>query len=320
MIGGIDAVGSNLKFLRLKIIGFGAKAIKECFPLFVRTWYVVPEPLGNVLVEDCTMSDPAHDNTDGVTCFDVTPFAGFPMTNTMVRRCSVSGLRPYFTFSQGYYAVNVQNSVASECSKAVYFEPEFGSTEIDTPVLIRSNRFINVQRAVYFFSHASTVFDSITILNNEMVLTPGNAAGFSACDVCESGPSGTMTNVTALNNVIRYADWAPHPEYNEPGLYYSDIQNAVFGNNVVALGSADALRLRQCTAGYIPAKIQKETCDTPEMVLAPASFPPCLDTLPPGYRRVWFNNRDLQGNLLKVRYADNTNPNSTGFASQQQWP
>jgi len=56
------------------------------------------------------------------------------------------------------------------------------------------------------------------------------------------------------------------------------------------------------------------------IILAPVGYPPCLDVLPPGYRRARFNNRDLQGNLRNVRYLGSTNPNSTGLASQQQWP
>ena len=124
--------------------------------------------------------------------------------------------------------------------------------------------------------------------------------------------------MTVLNNIIRYADWASHPAYTDGGLYYSDIQQAVFGNNVVALGTASALRVRWCPSGFIPSPEPVEDCDHPLLVPPlPASYPPCLDTLRPGYRRAWFDNRDFSGTLLPVRFSNN---NVEGLASQQQFP
>jgi hypothetical protein len=150
-----------------------------------------------------------------------------------------------------------------------------------------------------------------------MILTTGGYWGFAACDSCSPGPSGTISNVVALNNIVRFADWSPRPTSTAGGFYCTHIHNAVFGNNLVALGTAGALRLRSCPSGSIAPPKPSKLCDGDIPVVPPSTLPPCLDLLPSGYRRAWFNNRDLLNTPLKVRYW---NTNSDGFASQQQWP
>jgi hypothetical protein len=60
-----------------------------------------------------------------------------------------------------------------------------------------------------------------------------------------------------------------------------------------------------------------EDCDHPNITLpGPSVIPPCLDVLPAGYRRAWFNNRDLSGQLLPVRFLNSGNE---VLAGQQQW-
>ncbi len=148
----------------------------------------------------------------------------------------------------------------------------------------------------------------------------GGGWGLAACDVCFGGPSGSITNLTALNNIVRYSDWTTRPANSDGGFFYSDIHHAVFGNNLVSIGTPNPLRVRQCPAGLIPPPPQTESCDTSGPGLPQVSDPVyslCLDFLPPGYGRAWFNNRDLQGTLLKVRIYQT---NSDVFASQQQWP
>jgi hypothetical protein len=119
-----------------------------------------------------------------------------------------------------------------------------------------------------------------------------------------------------LNNVIRYADWrVPTSSAVKGGILYSDISHSVVGNNVIALGTDNALRVRQFPAGVIfpPA----EDCDY--MATPPGgglSYPSSLDVLPSGYRRAWFNNRELSGTLIDVRFWFY---DVNGYASQQQW-
>jgi len=186
------------------------------------------------------------------------------------------------------------------------------------PVLLRSNQYINVDSGVFMLSFPSARFDSLTCLNNEVMLTGMNRSGFSACDVCATGPSATITNFTALNNIVRYAGWALRPGSSDHGLLYSDMRHAVFGNNVIALGNLYALRVRHFPAGLILPPQPAEDCDRPASPPTdPPSYPPSLDILLPNYKRAWFNNRDLSGTLLEVRFW---NSGIDGLASQQQWP
>ena len=320
MIGAIDAVGSNFKFTGLKIIGFGTKATRECFVLGVQApppWYPSAN-FGNVLVENCIFTQPATHNTDGITTVDVVGFPPHGLTNAVIRGCTIAGLSPYFPVSQGFTAVHVENCLVSDCRTAVYFEPNPGWINNVGPVLLRSNLFLNVGSGVSMLFYPSAQFGSVTLLGNEIVLAGGVGAGFAACDTCGGGPSGSITNVTALRNIVRYADWSLRPDYLDVGFQSSDFHNAVFGDNLVVLGTRDPLRIRPCPAGLITSPSGVEACD---FVIPPPppppTYSPCLDVLPPDYRRAWLNNRDLQGNLLSVRYA---NTNGVGLASQQQWP
>jgi hypothetical protein len=318
-ITAMAVMGNNMKFKDLKIVGFGTKALRECFPMYLGMFEEAAGPAhrGNVLVEDCIFVQPATNNADGLTtlaCFAAPPNT---LTNAIIRRCTVSGMKPYFLYSQGFAGNQIENCLVENCSKAVYFEPD-GFVDDVGPVLIRSNRFINVTSGVYLTMHPGTRFDSITCLNNEIVLDGGTGWGLAACDTCDPGPSASITNVTALNNIIRYADWAPRPLSIDGGILYSDIQHAVFGNNLVILGNKQLLRLRHCPSGLILPPPPTEDCDG-QIFVPPgeATRPPCLDALLPGYRRAWFNNRNLSGELLPIRFLNNS---VDGFASQQQWP
>jgi len=322
-VGAVNVVGNNLKFAHLGVVGFGTKAVTECFPLGARTpppWESGPAWFGNILVEDCVFMKPASNNTDGLTTVVVTSFPPRSLTNATVRRCTVADVKPYFTYSHGFSAIHIENCVVTNCGEAVYFEPEAGFDDNVGPVLVRSNKFVNVDNGVYLLFHPAAAFDSLACLDNEIVLNGRGGWGFQACDTCAGGPSGSITNLTALNNIVRYPDWSPRPASSDGGLFYSDIHHAVFGNNIVSIGTPNPLRVRQCPAGLIPPPPQTETCDSVAPGFPPPSNPVyslCLDVLPTGYRRAWFNNLDLQGTLLKVRIY---NTNSDGFASQQQWP
>jgi hypothetical protein len=184
-------------------------------------------------------------------------------------------------------------------------------------ILIRSNQFINVTQGIFLLHHARSYFDSLTVLNNEIVLEDFGVYGVAACDTCAAGPAGSITNLTCLNNLIRYQDWTTPPWRPGGGLLYSDMQHAVLGNNLVVLDPTRALRVRQCPSGSIPPELPPEDCDHPNTEPpGPPTYPPCVDTLRPGYRRAWFNNRDLSGQLLPVRFSTS---GVDGSASQQQW-
>jgi hypothetical protein len=324
--GAVTAVfvfGNNMRFAGLKVIGFGTKALRECFPLIVIVPLpspTSPVPLGNVLVEDCLLTQPATNNSDGISAIDI----GGPGTaspyNSVIRRCVVAGVQSYFSYSHAFGAHLIENCIADDCQVGVYFEPDPNNPDSVGPVIIRSNLFNNVERGISADFHANGRLDSIICIGNEMVLTGTGPRewGFGACDTCDVGPTGSITNVTALNNIIRYADWAPRPAAPDAGLVYSDIHHAVFGNNLIALGNANSLRLRQDPAGYIPAPTVPEDCDHPGFVPpGPPSYAPSVDTLLPGYRRAWYNNRDLSGSLLPVlHYSFGVD----GPALQQQWP
>jgi hypothetical protein len=316
----INVAGNNLKLTHLKVIGFGTRAGRECFPIFLT--YLgqggPPNYLGNVLVEDCVISDPAPGNTDGLSAIDMVPAPPDRLTNAVVRRCAVRGLKREFTYSNGIAASVVEHCVVEDCKIGVYFEPEVANLDDFGSILIRSNQFLNVTHGVYLLHHARSYFDSLTVLRNEIVLDGIGGYGVSACDTCAVGPAGTITNLTCLNNIVRYQDWSMPSWLYGGGLMYSDMQHAVLGNNLIVLDSGRALRVRQCPSGFIPPEIPPEDCDHPSTTPPdPPTYPPCLDVLRPGYRRAWFNNRDLSGQLLPVRFA---NSGLDGLALQQQWP
>jgi hypothetical protein len=318
MIGALYAAGNNLKFTDLKVVGFGTKAGRECFPMFLSLGGGPAVHFGNIVVENCTFAEPATNNTDGVIALSLTALPPHTVTNAIIRGCAVTGLKRHFNASVGFCAVDIRDSLVSDCGGGVYFEPFPSDGDDLGPVLIRSNRFINVDHGVHVLSHPGGQFDSITCLGNEIVLTGAGGWGISSCDVCGVGPSGSITNVTALNNIIRYADWQPRPGSQEGGFLYSDIQHAVIGNNIIALGTANTFRVRECPAGVIIPPLPTEDCEG-HVTLPPfgTGYPPCLDILRPGYRRAWFNNRGAAGPLLDVRFW---NRGVEGLFSQQQWP
>jgi Concanavalin A-like lectin/glucanases superfamily len=318
MVGALNVRGSNLKFRHLKITGFGTTAGRECFVLGVVPQGSPQQPMhvGNVLVEDCHFKDPAPYNPEMVSTLVVIPVAPSTLTNALVRRCAVTGMRNHFFNSQGIQSIRAEECLVENCHMACYYEPT--RTDNYGPILIRSNRFVNVTHGIYVGSHADSRLDSFTVMDNEFVLSGFTGTAFAVCDTCHAGPSATITNVTLLNNLIRYTDWTSRPYAQDGGLSYTDMRHAVLGNNVVALGTTSSFRVRQCPGGIIYPPVQTEDCDLPgPFPPGPTTFPPCVDELLPGYRRAWFNNRDLSGNLLGARIF---RYGTDGPATGQQWP
>lgn len=319
MLAAAAVEGNNMKLSDLQIIGFGTKAGRECFPLYIfaNTTGTAPAHLGNVLVQDCIFHSPATNNTDGVTIVVCAAQAPNTVTNALIRRCVVRDLKPYFTYSQGFTANRIEHCTVQNCHKAVYFEPDPAVADNLGPVLVLSNQFVYVNQGIYLSSHPGAQFDSLTCLGNEIILTSGLATGIGSCDVCSPGPSGTIRALIAVNNIVRFPDWTSTQYGSSVGVFYTDIQHGVFVNNVVALASSSGLRVRQCPAGVIYPPPPKEDCDGVIQVSSGnVTYPACLDTLPPGYRRAWSNNRDLSGSLLDVRFSSY---GVDGMASQQQW-
>lgn len=319
MLGAVDVIGNNLKFTRLKVIGFGTKAGRECFALFAVNRQVSPK-VGNIIVEDCLFTDPATNNSvaEGITCVSLFGKSG-SVTNNTIRRCTVRGLWPRFPLGgQGFRANIIENCVAENCEQAVYFEPDFVIDYLG-PVTIRSNRFLNVAGGVLLRFHPARQFGAMTISDNEIALRAGaRGGGFAAADIFSPGLSASITNVTMYRNVIRYSDWVPRPTENEVGIHHSDIQNAVFVNNFITLGTVLSLRIRPCPLGGPLVRPPIERCfPFPPEDQPSEDAPPCLDILPSGYRRVWLNNRDLSGNLINVWYLYN---GVDRLAAQQQPP
>jgi hypothetical protein len=319
MVGAINVPGSNLKFTNLRVIGFGTKAGRECFP--AGTLYSGPSvpalALGNVLFEDCVFSDPAIHNRDGLTTLLAAHLPAHRLTNAIVRRCRVSGVKSLFTYSHAFVAVHTEFSEAEDCQVGVYWEPELPYDDIG-PFLVQSNRFTDVTYGVYFLTHPNSHYGALTILGNDIALDLRESWGFLSCDTCDAGIPGVLTNITILNNVIRYGDWGT-ALHRGGGLQASEFQHAIFGNNVVVMDPSQGLRLRQCPSGFLPTPPPQEDCDHAPFFPPPPNpnYPPCLDVLPPGYQRAWFNNRDLTGALLPVRWY---HANAEGLATQQQYP
>jgi hypothetical protein len=319
MVGALDLAGNNLRFQDLRVIGFGTKATRECFPLGIYShWSGQPKHLGNVVVEDCVFTDPAPSSPDGITTVLVAGAPPDSLTNAVVRRCTVEGLKNHFTYSQAFTATHVENCLVTDCQRAIYFEPNPGIWDnIGEPVLIRSNRFMNVDNGVHMLLYPAAHFDSLTLYGNEMILSGAAGWGFGECDTCLGGESGSLTNLTALNNIVRYADWVQRPERIDGGLAYANVRNAVFGNNILGLGTTSSLRVRQYPSGLIAEPIETEDCDHPGPFPAGGTrYPASLNSLLPGYRRAWFGNRNLSGTNLEIRFS---NFGLDGPALEQQW-
>ena len=317
MVTAVGVYGNNLKFTRLNIIGFGTRSGKECFVMGLGMAFdASPRILGNVLVEDCRFSSPALNNGDGVTALVLLANLPSRYTNAVVRRCTFDDLK-VFPYSHALSTMHAENCIVTDCDVAVYYEPdglEFGVVE---PSLFRSNRFINVNSGIYLNFHPGAQLDSMICMGNEIVLSAANGWGFASCDVCGVGPGGSITNLTLLNNLVRYRDWSPHPEWRDGGILYSDMQHATFGNNVIMLGTFNELRVRHCPSGLIVPPELPDDCDFPVLPPPPPNtYPPCVDSLLPGYVRSWYNNRSLTGELLPVRHL---NFGIEGLALQQQW-
>lgn len=318
-ISAISVAGNNIKVTGVKIVGFATKPGAECFPINLSPHFRAPNYaiIGNVLVEDCIVSDPAPGNKDGVSAIVVV--AGWPnvLTNAVLRRCTVTGLRSQFSYSHGIGAETVEQCFVSDCDIGSYWECMPGVSDYGH-VTIRSNRFVNVTHGIYVLMHPGTQSGAMDCINNEIVLSgSGGGWGIASCDVCGPGPSGNIAGLTALGNVIRYADWQLRPTARDGGIHYSDIRHAVIGNNIVALAKGNELRVRLCPAGQIYPPKEPDNCDErPVNPPAPPTSASCLDNLLPGYRRAWFNNRDPAGGLLEVFILRD---GVEMFAAEQQW-
>jgi hypothetical protein len=317
----IAVYGNNLKFTHLRMVGFGTRSGKECFVMYCAVPFYpippIPRELGNVIIEDCAFAAPALNNTDGITALVLLANLPFRYTNAAVRRCTFDDLK-VFPYSHAASTLHLENCIVRDADVAIYYEPDGHQFAVTEPAFFSSNQFINVNYGLYVNSHPGAQVDSLTCIGNEVVLSGILGWGFAACDACAIGPNGSITNLTLLNNVVRYADWAAHPGRNDGGILYSDIHRATFGNNVIALGTFNDFRVRHCPLGLIIPAEPPDDCDYPELPIpGPNTTPPCVDTLRPGYRRSWYNNRGLSGDLLPLRFQNN---GIDGLATQQQWP
>src|SRR2546430_2366297 len=100
------------------------------------------------------------------------------LTNAIIRRCTVAGVNSYFRYSHAFTASQVENCLVSDCQGAVYFEPNPAWGDNNGPVLIRSNLFLHVDYGIALVFSSAAHVDSLTCLNNEMVLTGAGGWGF----------------------------------------------------------------------------------------------------------------------------------------------
>ena len=318
-VSAVQVFGSNIKLTNLRVIGFGTTLGRECFPVSstLRNWPTLPKQSGNILFEDCVISDSAPSNPDGLSAINISAQAPATVTNAVIRRCTVTGLRSKFTYSNGAGAPLVEFCNFEDIKVGVYVEPDAGNIDDVGEMVIRSNRFEKVDFGFYLLSHPDARFDSAILQGNEFILQGFGGGGIHVCDTCDPGTNGWVTNLTALDNIIRYADWSLQPAKSDIGLMYTDMRHVVWANNVIQLGNPNNLRVRQCPTGIIPPPKVPQNCDDPAVIIPPPTYPACVDALRPGYSRAWFNNRDLSGALLPVRFYSN---GADGLASQQQWP
>jgi len=319
MCGALSVVGANLKLTNLKIVHFGTKATRECFPLSISgPDGGPPVTLGNITLENCLLTDPATNNTDGITAVRMLGVPPYRLTNAVARGCSIQNVASQFRYSHGFSASHIESCIVADTQIGVYFEPNPDWGDNVGPILVRSNQFLNVDSGIFLAFATAARFDSLACVANEIVLNGQIGWGFSACDTCSAGPSGSITNVVLMQNIIRHPGWLANPYTFSGGIHCSDIQNAMLANNIITLGGLNDLRLRSCPSGIIPVTPVPESCDAPAAapLQASPSYPPCLDSLPLGYRRAWLGNRGFTRTPLSIRFL---NQGSEGLATQQQW-
>jgi len=145
-------------------------------------------------------------------------------------------------------------------------------------------------------------FDSITCLDNEIGIDWFWGWGFIACDTCTPGPSGSMTNVTLLNNIIRYSDWTTRPANLEGGF-----KPRIFTTQCSEITLLRSERQARCGFARALREIfrprgPQRTCDSDGPLIPPVSGPPIpLAWIPCRLviARAWFNNRDHVGKNAK---------------------
>jgi hypothetical protein len=303
MIGAVGLrPGSNLKFTNLKIIGFATTPFRECFPFGIGSPCIGAPAFdyGNILVENCTASDPATNNHFNVTVFSVSAAPPYHLSNAVVRNCRVMDLRSQFYLPvNAYSSVHVENSYATNCHNAVYFEPAppgLGGQEY--PLLyFRSNLFENVNSGVVLAFWASPTngpqiaMGTVVLLRNEIILaTNVGYFGFIASDAGSFTNYGITTNVVLNGNSIHFPSWANVPALTNysGGIYEWNFLNHVAVNNLIHLNTGLDI----------------------ELVFA--------DVLSNGSKRALANNTNLSGTLLQVK-AYNTNTGTAVPAISQQW-
>ena len=120
-----------------------------------------------------------------------------------------------------------------------------------------------------------------------------------------------------MDNIIRYRDWMERPINRDVGLSASEIHNAVYGNNIITLGGDSTMRVRPCPTGRVGVPVPEECNEESNDPPGEPTYAACLNVLPEGMRRAWFNNRNHLGELRIITWVEHGRVQE---AAQQQWP
>src|SRR5436190_19272489 len=273
----ISIGGSYITISDLDIIGFGTKAPRECFPVFVQGGL----NMTNVVMERCVFRSPAPVNTDGMSTANIAPQDGKTATGIVIRNCSVFDMSSAFPYSHGFLAPLMESNLVSGCDIGLYLEPGSGSG-FDADWVLRRSTFTNVHTGIYlqyvpglYAKHVK----SIAVVSNTMVLKKDSteffggpctvSAGFAICDVSPGG-LGTLDVLSFTNNLVKFADGLLDPNARNGGFLLSDTVTANVINNQIQLGTGMEIQVNPSDVGMtVTASGNTDLSSNP---LAPAPF------------------------------------------------
>lgn len=202
--GAISLQGNNILISNCKIINFGtSRAGCECFPVFI---YPGPAFAGrtftNIQVQNCTFTNPAVGNKDGLSACVIGSDNSVTLTNAAITGCSFLDVESDFTYSHAFSANLVQNNFVKGCATGFYLEP----VQVAKPVMqVLNNTFIDVSVAAQINLHSSGGFGSLVFSGNKVVLHDQYntySAGINVVNADQQGPVPVVQALTMTNNQI----------------------------------------------------------------------------------------------------------------------
>jgi hypothetical protein len=202
--GAINLQGNNVLISGCKIMNFGtSRPGAECFPVFIYPGVAFAgRTFNNIQVQNCTFTNPAKGNRDGLSGCVIGSDNTVNLTNAAISGCSFLDIASDFTYSHAFSANLVQNNFVKGCSTGFYREPD----QVEKPAMaVLNNTFIDVTVAAQINFHATGGFGSLTFSGNKVVLRDQYNCWSAAVNVTNMDQQGSvpvMQSLTMTNNQI----------------------------------------------------------------------------------------------------------------------